>query len=98
MSVVITDIEDTLDIKQPDWYSILILDDDVTAIDFVVDLLIKHCELDFVVASNYALDIDMNGSVTIGCYTLDVLETKLKSMNADIAAAGYPLRCQRRKV
>lgn len=80
-------------VKEPSLYGIQFTNDDITPIDFVVDLLVKHFEFDALGASHVALDIDENGKALTGCFSLDVAETKLESIKRDIYLSGHPFSC-----
>lgn len=79
-------------VKQPDLYTIKFSNDDVTPMDFVVDMLIKHFNLNIDVAADITFRIHDFGSAVCGAFTLDVADTKLLAIKTDIMLASHPLR------
>lgn len=82
-------------VKQPDWYTIKIYDDDETPVDFVMDLLMSQFEIsDEGIAFDLTYQIHDTGELLIGSYTLDVADTKCQIVRRIITGAGYPLRIE----
>src|SRR3569832_416861 len=63
-------------LKQPPLYKVVILNDDYTPMDFVVEVLQKFFGLDSEKATQILLHVHTRGAGVCGVYTRDVAETK----------------------
>lgn len=86
-------LEPRLNVKRPPFYKVVMLNDDYTPMDFVVELLksiFRHTQED---AINLMLQIHQQGSAVVGIYTRDVAETKVDIAINTAKMNEYPLQC-----
>ena len=79
--------------KTPSFYKVVILNDDFTPRDFVVELLKKFFRKDEAEATQLMLDVHNKGAGVAGVFTLEIAETKAYQANDYSKQRKYPLRC-----
>ena len=67
-------------LKLPNRFEVLLLNDDYTSMDFVVDVLIKFFHKDFLAAEAIMLKIHIDGEAVCGIYSYDVAQTKVSQV------------------
>ena len=77
--------------KTPQRYQILILNDDTTPMDMVVDKLKKHFRLSAEKAGACMKEAHKNGTALVAVFPKDVAETKTQEVNTDCAGTGHPM-------
>ena len=78
--------------KKPELFKVLLLNDDYTTMDFVVDILENVFNKPPAEAYRIMMAVHTQGLGLCGVYTFDVAETKVATV-ADLARAqGFPLR------
>ena len=83
--------------KRPPLYKVLLLNDDYTPMEFVVDVLMKYFGKDINQANEVMMHVHRNGTGLCGIYPFDIAETKvMKVMNYSIKN-GHPLQCKMEK-
>lgn len=75
----------------PNKYNIVMLNDDVTPMDFVIQILMVIFKHDQNTAKDLMLDIHEKGRAIVGCYSYEVAEQKCSETVTEAARAGYPL-------
>lgn len=91
-----TQIEDDtqINIDIPRKYKVLMINDDFTPMDFVIDVLIDFFGKDEATATAIMLEVHHKGSAVCGVYTRDIAETKAL-MVIDFARQNeHPLQCE----
>ena len=73
-------------------YKVLLLNDDYTSMDFVVDILMDVFKHPLDTAINLMLDIHKNGKAICGVYTYEIAETKISIVSRRARENEYPLR------
>ncbi len=79
--------------QRPPFYKVVMLNDDYTPMDFVVEILtgvFRHTHED---AINIMLQVHHKGSAIAGIYTRDVAETKVDIVINTAKINEYPLQC-----
>jgi ATP-dependent Clp protease adaptor protein ClpS len=66
--------------KLPNRFEVLLLNDDYTSMDFVVDVLRKFFNKEFLAAEAIMLKIHIDGEAVCGTYSYDVAETKVSQV------------------
>jgi ATP-dependent Clp protease adaptor protein ClpS len=79
-------------VRMPSMYAVVMLNDDITTMDFVVDVLIKVFHKSSIEASNIMMDIHERGKGVAGIYTYDIALTKKSQTDQLSAEKGFPLR------
>lgn len=86
-----SDLEEILD--EPPKYTVLMMNDHFTTMDFVIEMLMKYFSKDLAEASEIMMNIHKKGSGTCGSYPLDIAKTKIKQVHNSARKAGFPLKC-----
>lgn len=84
--------------KKPSMYSVILLNDDYTPMDFVVDVLCKFFNMGSEKATDIMLDIHYKGKGRCGTFTAEVAETKVNQVNDYAFANQHPLKCDMEKL
>lgn len=84
---------ETPKIKSPPMYQVVIMNDDFTPMDFVVEVLTTFFNMNEVNAVQVMLRIHHEGKGIGGIYTRDVAETKMLQVNNYSRKHNYPLLC-----
>lgn len=81
-------------LKMPNKYKVIILNDDYTPMEFVVEVLISFFNLDHVKATEVMLEVHRKGKGTCGVFSKDIAETKAAQVNVYSQNQEYPLLCE----
>lgn len=84
-------------IKKPSMYKVIILNDDCTTMDFVVNILMDIFNKDFFEANQIMLTIHNTGEGLAGVYTYEIAHTKVIEVHAKASDSGFPLQCRLEK-
>jgi len=80
-------------LAQPRMYKVILLNDDYTPMDFVVNVVIKFFNKSEAEATRIMLRIHEHGKAICGIYTKDVAESKVAQINNYTRVCEYPLLC-----
>ena len=69
-----------LKLKIPNKFEVILLNDDYTSMEFVVEVLRKFFSKDFSVAESIMLKIQIDGEAVCGTYSYDVAQTKVSQV------------------
>ena len=67
-------------IKEPKIFEVILLNDDYTSMDFVVEVLRKFFYKEFAAAEAIMLKIHIDGESVCGTYSYDVAQTKVSQV------------------
>ncbi len=81
-------------LKWPPLYRVVLLNDDYTPMDFVVEVLEKFFGMDRSRATQVMLHVHTRGKGVCGVYSRDVAETKVEQVNTYSRQHQHPLLCQ----
>jgi len=73
-------------------YAVTLYNDDVTTMDFVVELLVKIFHKNTAEASTVMMQVHQAGKGVAGIYTYDIAVTKKMQADRMAAEKGFPLR------
>lgn len=79
-------------LEEPKMYRVLLLNDDWTAMDFVVGVLMDVFDKSSDEATAIMLEVHNNGKGSCGIYTYDIAELKTQIVKEKAQSYGYPLR------
>ena len=79
-------------ILEPEMVKVIMLNDDVTPVDYVVELLIKIFKHTQDSAKEITLKIHTEGSSVVGSYSYEIGEQKTKEAIEDARSRGFPLQ------
>jgi len=67
-------------LKIPNRFDVILINDDFTSMDFVVDVLRRFFHKEFQAAEAIMLKIHIDGEAVCGSYSYDVAQTKVKQV------------------
>ncbi|MEI6459941.1 MAG: ATP-dependent Clp protease adapter ClpS [Pseudomonadota bacterium] len=80
-------------LKRPPLYQVVLLNDDYTPMEFVVELLERIFGLDRIQATRVMLAVHTHGRGVCGVYTFEIAETKVAQVLAYARQHQHPLLC-----
>ncbi len=80
-------------VKEPSMFKVLLINDDYTTMEFVVDVLMQVFNKSFEAATAIMLNVHQKGVGVCGVYPLEVAETKIETVHSLARENGFPLRC-----
>jgi len=85
-------------LKIPNRFEVILLNDDYTSMEFVVEVLKKFFHKEFLAAEAIMLKIHIDGEAVCGTYSYDVAQTKVSQVIAYSRKNDQPLMCVLREV
>ena len=91
--------EDTIELtkskkpKLPSMYRVILLNDDFTPMEFVVDVLQRFFNKSREQATQIMLKVHRDGKGMCGVYPKDIASTKVELVLTHARKAGHPLQC-----
>ena len=82
------------EIKRPPMYAVILMNDDYTPMDFVIEILQQYFALNLDQATQVMLTVHYEGKGVAGVYPRDIAETKANQVNNYARSQGHPLLCQ----
>lgn len=80
-------------LKPPPLYRVILLNDDYTPMEFVVNVLQRFFGMNVETATRVMLKVHTEGKGVCGVYPRDIAETKAVQVNEHARAAEHPLLC-----
>jgi ATP-dependent Clp protease adaptor protein ClpS len=80
-------------LKKPPLFQVVLLNDDYTPMEFVVDVLQRIFGMDRVKATRVMLEVHTKGKGVCGVYTFEIAETKVAQVMAYARQHQHPLLC-----
>jgi len=80
-------------LKRPPLFQVLLLNDDFTPMEFVVDVLERVFGMDRVKATRVMLEVHTKGRGVCGVFTFEIAETKVAQVTAYSRQHQHPLLC-----
>ena len=80
-------------LKSPPLYQVVLLNDDFTPMEFVVEVLEKVFGMDRSRATRIMLEVHTRGKGVCGIYTYEIAETKVAQVNSYSRQHQHPLLC-----
>ena len=80
-------------VTRPPLYRVLLLNDDYTPMDFVVEVLVHFFKKSIPQANRIMMSVHQKGSGLCGVYTFEIAETKVAQVVGFARSSGYPLMC-----
>lgn len=80
-------------LKEPQLYKVLLLNDDYSPMEFVVEVLEKFFQLPRTKATQVMLEVHTKGKGVCGLFTAEIAETKVSQVNDYAREAQHPLLC-----
>jgi ATP-dependent Clp protease adaptor protein ClpS len=80
-------------VKQPPLFQVVLLNDDYTPMEFVVDVLEKFFCLNRPTATRIMLEVHTKGKGVCGVFTYEIAETKVAQVTTYARDHQHPLMC-----
>jgi ATP-dependent Clp protease adaptor protein ClpS len=80
-------------LKEPEDYKVILLNDDFTPMDFVVEILMDIFHRNAEDAERIMMQVHQHGQGVAGVYTYDIAETKVRDVTSSASAHEFPLAC-----
>lgn len=81
-------------LKRPSMYRVIMMNDDYTPMEFVVEVLQRFFGKNLEQATDIMLTVHTRGSAVCAIYTRDVAETKAALVNQYARDSQHPLLCE----
>lgn len=85
-------------LKRPAMYRVVLLNDDYTPMEFVVQILETIFSMDRTSATRVMLEVHTKGRGTAGIYTYEIAETRVAQVNGYARQHQHPLLCTMEEV
>ncbi len=80
-------------LRRPPLYKVILLNDDYTPMEFVVEVLQRFFAMDRSKATHVMLQVHTKGKGVCGLFSYDVAETKVSQVNEFAQQHDHPLLC-----
>lgn len=87
-----TKIKTNTNLAPPPMFKVIYINDNQTAIEFVIESLIEHFEYTPTTAEKITLDIHNSGSAVVAVLPYEIAEQKGIEITISARTAGYPLQ------
>ncbi len=84
-------------LEKPSMYNVVLLNDDYTPMDFVVEVLRRFFNKNEDQATDIMLTIHYDGKAKCGTYSAEIAETKVSQVSNYAKEHQHPLRCAMEK-
>ena len=81
------------EVAEPPMYKVLLINDDYTTMEFVVEVLRYVFYKTIEEATRIMLNVHQNGVGVCGIYSFEIAETKVNTVDALAKENGFPLKC-----
>jgi len=85
-------LDDELDLEEPKKYKVLLLNDDFSTMEFVIEVLTKVFRKSLSEAETIMLNVHNNGKGLCGIYTKEIAYTKVAQVKTMARKASFPLK------
>jgi ATP-dependent Clp protease adaptor protein ClpS len=90
-------VDESQDVKEPEEYRVILLNDNYTTMEFVVSVLITIFHKTIPEATRLMLEVHKRGRSTVGVYGYDIAVTKVNQVHQVAKQNGFPLKCTMEK-
>ena len=91
-------VKNDFKIITPRLFKVILLNDDYTTFDFVIEILKTVFKKNEEEAINLTLKVDREGSAVVGVYPFEIAQMKVEKVRTLARSAGYPLRAEMEEV
>jgi ATP-dependent Clp protease adaptor protein ClpS len=81
------------DVAEPPMYKVMLLNDDYTTMEFVVEVLVHVFQKSSEEAMQIMLNVHRSGVGVCGIYPYEIAETKVDTVESLARENGFPLKC-----
>ena len=82
-----------LEVDEPPMYKVMLLNDDYTTMEFVVEVLVYVFKKSPEEATSIMLNVHRRGVGVCGIYPFEIAETKVNMVETLARENGFPLKC-----
>lgn len=86
------ELNKTLKIEEPKKYKVILLNDNYSTIEFVIEILITIFKKNIEEATQITMNIHENGRGVCGIYTYEIAQTKISEVKSTARRAEFPLK------
>jgi len=86
------ELDEELDLEEPKKYKVLLLNDDFSTMNFVIDILTLVFRKSLEESEQIMLDVHNNGKAVCGIYTQEIALTKVSQVKTMARKANFPLK------
>ena len=79
-------------LKEPKQYNVIMINDDFTTMEFVVEILVEVFHKDELTAQALMMNVHKNGQAVVGKYPYDIAATKVRIALDRAKEQGFPFR------
>ena len=79
--------------QEPPMYKVLLLNDDYTTMEFVIEILLHVFKKPIEAATRIMLQVHREGIGLCGIYPYEIAETKISIVQSAAREHGFPLQC-----
>ena len=81
------------EVDEPPMYKVMLLNDDYTTMEFVVEVLVYVFQKSAEEATGIMLNVHRSGVGVCGIYPFEIAETKVDTVLSLARENGFPLKC-----
>lgn len=81
------------ELNEPSMYKVMIINDDFTPMDFVVDVLVHFFKMNLDRATEVMMQVHTRGKGVCGIFSHEIAETKMSQVNQYAKKNKHPLLC-----
>jgi len=81
------------EVEEPPMYKVMLLNDDYTSMEFVVEVLVYVFQKSLEEATQIMLNVHRSGVGVCGIYPYEIAETKVTTVENLARENGFPLKC-----
>ena len=85
-------------LKKPAMYQVILMNDDFTPMDFVIEILQQFFGMSTEKATRVMLQVHTEGKGVCGVFSIDIAETKVQLVNDYSKEYQHPLLCMAEKL
>jgi len=86
------ELENDLELEEPKKYKVLLLNDDFSTMEFVIEILTNVFRKSLEESEKIMLDVHNNGKAICGIYTKEIALTKVAQVKTMARKAKFPLK------
>ena len=86
------ELDGELATKEPEKYKVLLLNDDYSSMDFVIDILMTIFHKSYAESEKIMLEVHKTQRGLCGVYTYEIAETKVAQVTKIAREQGFPLK------
>jgi ATP-dependent Clp protease adaptor protein ClpS len=86
------ELNTTLETEQPKKYKVILLNDNYSTVEFVIEILMKIFKKNIDEATEITMSVHENGRGICGVYSYEIAQTKIAEVRSNARRAEFPLK------